>query len=551
MTNVHTIGGDVLKDMLITGAALLEQNKAAVDALNVFPVPDGDTGSNMSMTMNAAIRELKNGKPSTSAVSDVVQAASHGALRGARGNSGVILSQLFRGMAKSLDGVKALDAKHLADALESGVDAAYKAVMKPKEGTILTVARAVANSAQKDAKGGANVYQLIDNMIRMGEIALAKTPEQLKVLKDAGVVDSGGKGLMLIYRGFKMALDGDSIDDYDESAAMHTEMHDNDEVILVDSLEEITFAYCTEFFIEHLSPTFKPDDVTSLQEHLQRIGDSVVCVSDDTLVKVHVHTNVPGKALQMALRLGEINGVKIENMREQHRRLIEERRAQEKEFGIVAVSAGEGIDRLFKDLNCDALVSGGQTMNPSAMDIERAIKRVNARNVLVFPNNKNIVLAAEQAVHLVNNASSQRAVVVPTTTISQGMAGMLAFDPSIGLDSNAKAMMEAASCVRSGAVTKAVRSTNIDGKEIVEGDYMGLIDGKIAQVGPDKEKLLADLMRDMMQDEGDYITILYGQDVPENEAKNFLETVRAAYEDADVVLQSGGQPLYDYYIAVE
>lgn len=550
MTNVHNIGGDVFKDMLITGAALLERNKAAVDALNVFPVPDGDTGSNMSMTMNAAVREMKNGKGQHT-VSDVAHAAAHGALRGARGNSGVILSQIFRGMAKALDGLKTLGAAEIAAALENGVEAAYKAVMRPKEGTILTVARAVAVSARQDADDGANIYRVIDNMIRNGEIALAKTPEQLQVLRDAGVVDSGGKGLMLIYRGFKMALDGDSIDDFEYTDTINPEMHDNGEVILVDSIEEITFAYCTEFFIEHLTPSFQPQDVVNLQDHLQRIGDSVVCVADDTLVKVHVHTNVPGKALQMALRLGEINGVKIENMREQHRRLMEERRAQEKEYGTVAISAGEGIDKLFKDLNCDSLVYGGQTMNPSAMDIERAIRRVNARNVFVFPNNKNIILAAEQAVALVNNASSQRAVVVPTQTISQGMAGMLAFDASLGFEPNAKAMLEAASVVRSASVTKAVRSTTIDGKDINEGDYIGLLDGSITAVGTDKKAVLDALMHDLMKDEGDYITILYGQDVPEAEAKAFLESVETTYEDADVVLQWGGQPLYDYYIAVE
>jgi DAK2 domain fusion protein YloV len=551
LTQLHTINGAVFKEMILTGAALLEHNKALVDSLNVFPVPDGDTGTNMSMTISSAVRELKNLEEPT--VSSVAQAVSKGALRGARGNSGVILSQLFRGMARALEGKESMDAKAFAAALAAGSEAAYKAVMKPKEGTILTVARVVAEEAVKTAEAGANIYKLVDGMISDGDKILAKTPDMLPVLKEAGVVDSGGKGLLFVYRGFKMALDGDSVEDYSEEIedASSAEMEDREENVIFDSLEEIQFGYCTEFFIEQLNPAFQEADVDTLREHLMRIGDSVVAVYDTDMVKIHVHTNVPGKALQMALRLGEINGVKIENMREQHRRLMEERKAREKELGMVAISVGEGLDKVFKDLAVDALVTGGQTMNPSASDIEKAIRKVNARNVLVFPNNKNIIMAAQQAAEMVEKSQKIHVAVVPTTSVTQGVAAVLAFDGESTLEANAKSMEAAANAVQSGSVTFAVRSTNFEGHHIDEGDYMAMVDGQLVSNGKEIDVVLDEMVEKMMEQGGDYITVFYGADVKEEEAAAFVRRLEERYPDADTVLQYGGQPLYYYFISVE
>lgn len=549
MTQLHAISGAVFKDMLITGAAVLERNKAMVDSLNVFPVPDGDTGTNMSMTMNTAAKELTN--VDTSQVSFVSSALAKGALRGARGNSGVILSQLFRGMSQALEGQTELNAQLFAQALMMGSEAAYKAVMRPKEGTILTVAKHVAKSAKDAADSGANVYKLIDVILKSGEEILEKTPDMLPVLKEAGVVDSGGKGLLLIYRGFKMALDGDSIDDYVVEDLTKNEFDTNEEVLSVNSTDDIRFAYCTEFFIEHLSPDFSQNDMDSFKNNLERIGDSLVVVGDSEMIKVHVHTNVPGKALQMALRLGEINGVKIENMKEQHRRLIDERKAREKEFGMVAVSVGEGVDKVFKDLAIDSIVKGGQTMNPSAMDIENAIKKVNARNVFVFPNNKNIILAAQQAAEMVEKSQGIKVVVIPTNSVMQGISAAVEFNPEATLAQNSKALNEAASQVTDGAVTYAIRTTTINGKNIKEGDFMGLLNGDLEVNGKDINKVSLSLIDKMMQDDSDYLTIFYGADITEDDAKRLVEKVSKKYPDIDIVLQHGGQPLYSYLMSVE
>lgn len=554
MTQVHTINGAVFKEMLCTAAALLERNKELINALNVFPVPDGDTGSNMSMTMNAAVRELKD--VDTSRISNVAHAAARGALRGARGNSGVILSQIFRGMDKAFEGLECAGAQDWANALAAGSEAAYKAVMKPKEGTILTVARVVGEQAQQAAPT-ANVYKLIDDMIRNGEEILARTPDMLPVLKDAGVVDSGGKGLIFLYRGFKMALDGDSIDDYDElgrdmpAGGQAGGIRDNEDVALVDSLDDIAFAYCTEFFIEHLNEAHKEGDAGTLLEHYQRIGDSVVVVADAGLIKVHLHTNVPGKALQMALRLGEINGVKIENMKEQHRRLMQERKECEKEFGMVAVSMGDGLERILKDLAVDVVVSGGQTMNPSALDMERAIKRVNARQVFVLPNNKNVILAAQQAAELVQKSAQIQVTVVATKTITQGVAAALAFSEHDDAPGKLKGMQEAAGAIISGELTYSVRTTSLNGRKIAEGDYMGLVEGDIVASGPDMNETLDALLGKMMSEEREYITIFYGEQISAEEAKALTERLEDAYPDVDVVLRYGGQPLYYYFISVE
>ncbi len=552
MTQKTKITGTELRDMLIAGGALLERSKKTVDALNVFPVPDGDTGTNMSMTMNSAIKELR--ASDAKDVSTVAAVAARGALRGARGNSGVILSQLLRGFSRAVDGLYEMDAAQMANALKVGSEAAYKAVMKPKEGTILTVARVVADKAAENAAKGVNILRLIDAMIEDGEEILSRTPDMLPVLKQAGVVDSGGKGLLAIYRGYKMCLDGEELPEeeltVEENASIDRE--ENEAAILTDEdLENITFGYCTEFFVEHLSADFSADDLNRFTEHIQRIGDSVVVVGDAGLVKVHVHTDVPGKALQMALRLGELNGVKIENMREQHRKLMEERKSREKEHGTVAVSMGEGLDSIFRDLSVDSIVTGGQTMNPSAMDIEKAIKRTFARNVYVLPNNKNIILAAQQAKTLVESDTDTRVHVIPTTSVTQGIAAMVAFAPENGVEENTAAMAEAAGAVKSGAVTFAVRDTSINGFEIKQGNIMAMREGKIVASGDSVKETAENLIESMTDEDSSYITILYGDEVDRGEAEALLASVEEKYPMADVVLQYGGQPLYYYFISVE
>ena len=462
--------------MLLTGAACLEKNKQAIDAMNVFPVPDGDTGTNMSMTMQRAVAEIRQVK--SDSVEELASALSMGALRGARGNSGVILSQIFRGFSRALKGKKnELDARLLADALTMGTEAAYKAVMKPKEGTMLTVSRLMSDAVNKAAAKGADAYQIIDIMLQSGEAALKKTPDMLPVLKEAGVVDSGGMGLLTIYRGFKMALDGEELS---ENLGELPSLESKDEVqdAPISDINDIEFGYCTEFFIIHLEQGANAKQIEDFREKLMKIGDSVVVVNDEDIIKVHVHSNAPGKVLQLALDLGEIDRVKIENMREQNRELTAKLKASEKELGIVAVSVGDGIDEVFKSLGTDNLISGGQTMNPSIDTIAQAIKKVNARNVFVLPNNPNILLAAQQAAEI----SDKNVIVIPTRTIVQGVSAVIAFDPEADAETNRQNMTEAIAGVVSGSVTFAVRDTTYNGNVISANDIIGIIDGSIVCV---------------------------------------------------------------------
>jgi len=540
------ITGAQFRDMVAVGAALLEKNRAAIDALNVFPVPDGDTGTNMCMTMQSAVKELQK-VPETATVSQVADALSMGALRGARGNSGVILSQLFRGFSRALKGQSTMDAEGLSKALTMGSEAAYKAVMRPKEGTILTVSRAIAEEAAAMCERGANVYRLMDTVLESGERALAKTPEQLPVLKEAGVVDSGGKGLLTIYRGFKLSLDGEEVADYEEvqqdaPAAISTDTELTD--------ENITYGYCTEFFIIHLDPAFRESDLDVFREHLEKIGDSVVAAYDSDMVKVHVHSDAPGKVLQMALRFGELDRLKIENMREQNREIMAERKRNEKEFAMIAVSVGEGIDEAFKELGVDHIITGGQTMNPSIDSIAQAIRKVNARNVFVFPNNSNIILAAQQAAELV----SCNVVVLPTKTIPQGLSSVMMFNPTDSVEANTEAMTDAISNVVSGAVTYAVRKTHFNGKDIDEGNILGMMNNDLCVVGECVHDASLELLGKMMEKKGEpeaAVTIFYGADVSAEDAEAFLAAAEEAHPEAECMLQSGGQALYYYYLAVE
>lgn len=543
-----TIGGAMLKEMFLTGAALLEKNRAYIDSLNVFPVPDGDTGTNMSMTMQSAVKEIQNCKGTN--VSDIAAAASLGALKGARGNSGVILSQILRGFARALSGKEEMAPENFAAALTTGTEAAYKAVMKPKEGTMLTVARMMAEAVTKEASEGANLYKLIDVMIDEGERALLLTPELLPVLKEAGVVDSGGKGLVTILRGFKMVIDGEEVDEYVPAPQQNTaEITGNEEGADLEALDDIEFGYCTEFFIIHLDESFSEADLDKLREKLMKIGDSVVVAHDSDFIKIHVHSNCPGKILQLALRLGEIDRIKIENMREQNRELLANMKKNEKENALVAVSISDGIDEVYKAIGVNNLISGGQTMNPSIDSITKAIRRANARNVFVLPNNSNIIMAAQQAAAI----SDRNVIVIPSKTMMQGLSAALAYSDDVDVETNTERMTAAIKQVLSGSVTYAVRDTQFNGEKISQGDIIGLLDNVITKVGTSVDSVAVELLCSMIENKGDdcMATIFYGEGADEDSAQAVADAVNEKYPDAEITVQYGGQPLYYYYFSVE
>lgn len=543
-----TISGAMLKEMFLTGAALLEKNRAYIDSLNVFPVPDGDTGTNMSMTMQSAVKEIQNCKGTN--VSDIAAAASLGALKGARGNSGVILSQILRGFARALSGKEEMAPENFAAALTTGTEAAYKAVMKPKEGTMLTVARMMAEAVTREANEGANLYKLIDVMIDEGERSLLLTPELLPVLKEAGVVDSGGKGLVTILRGFKMVIDGEEVDEYVLAPQQNTaEITGNEEGADLEALDDIEFGYCTEFFIIHLDESFSEADLDKLREKLMKIGDSVVVAHDSDFIKIHVHSNCPGKILQLALRLGEIDRIKIENMREQNRELLANMKKNEKENALVAVSISDGIDEVYKAIGVNNLISGGQTMNPSIDSITKAIRRANARNVFVLPNNSNIIMAAQQAAAI----SDRNVIVIPSKTMMQGLSAALAYSDDVDVETNTERMTAAIKQVLSGSVTYAVRDTQFNGEKISQGDIIGLLDNVITKVGTSVDSVAVELLCSMIENKGDdcMATIFYGEGADEESAQAVADAVNEKYPDAEITVQYGGQPLYYYYFSVE
>jgi len=545
------IDGQLLKEMILTAATVLQNNKKAVDSLNVFPVPDGDTGTNMSLTMMSAVKEVK-GIHSKS-VAEVSDALARGALKGARGNSGVILSQLFRGFSRGLKGYMEADGYQLALALKEGVDTAYKAVMKPTEGTILTVARVSSEEALSQGKKGANAFTVIDTLVESAEKTLKRTPEMLPVLKQAGVVDAGGKGLFFIYKGFKMAMDGEEVPNIDLEENRIDE-GDRDNVQKDFSTESIQFGYCTEFFIQNLYPAVTEREINKLREKLNRIGDSLIVVGDEDLVKVHVHTNVPGKALQFALRLGELSKIKIDNMREQHRHITEYESLEEntpslplKKYGLVSVAMGKGIAGIFKDLSVDQIIEGGQTMNPSIEDIYNAIEAVPSENVFVLPNNSNIILAAEQA----KNLTKKNVAVIPSKSIPQGLAAVLAFNPDSSFEENMERMVNSIGTVKTGQVTYAVRASSFDGKDIQEGDIIGLYNGKILSVGKDIPQVSFNLLREIVDENDEIITVFYGEGINEQDVEDLSRRLQEAFPDCDIEFHNGGQPLYYYIFSVE
>ncbi|MBR6007250.1 MAG: DAK2 domain-containing protein [Clostridia bacterium] len=544
----RTIDGSLFREMLLMGAACLEKNTQTSDSMTVFPVPDGDTGTNMSMTMQRAIQEINAVK--SDSVEEISAALATGALKGARGNSGVILSQIFRGFSRAMKGTKSeITADLLSKALIGGTEAAYKAVMKPKEGTMLTVARMMSESVASAVENGASAFGVIDVMLESGEKALKMTPDLLPVLKEAGVLDSGGMGLLTIYRGFKMAVEGEEPgEDISSLFNLGKEAEEQQDITLED-VNDIKFGYCTEFFVTRLDSSATDAEIEKFREKLMKIGDSVVVVHDDGIIKVHVHSNAPGKVLQMALRLGEIDRIKIENMREQNRAIAEQLKANEKEIAVVAVSAGKGIDDILKSLGVDEIITGGQTMNPSIDVIGQAIKKANARNVFVLPNNPNIILAAQQAAEI----SERNVIVIPSKTIVQGISAMIGFNPDGDVESNREGMTDQLENVLSGSVTFAVRDTSFEGKTIAMNDIIGLMEGKIEIVGSSVGEVTENLIDAMLAKRGsDGIVTLYcGSDTKTDDAEALCAKLAEKYPDAEFAVQYGGQPLYYYYIAVE
>ena len=547
------ISGAMLRKMVISGANYLEENKEYVNSLNVFPVPDGDTGTNMSLTMKSAVKEIN--MCTSNNMEQICDAISKGALRGARGNSGVILSQIFKGITLSfnkLDEIKAMD---FANALIEGASVAYKAVTKPKEGTILTVIRAMADASIKIAKKEPEIQKFLKQVIDIGEEALSMTPELLPVLKKAGVVDAGGRGLLIILNGFLKIVSGDESElklqsDTDKigGGSVTSSQFGNPEVVDFDSLADIEFAYCTEFFVININKKTTIADIDKLREKLMNIGDSVICIGDLSLIKVHVHTNNPNKALGYALELGEINGVKIENMLEQFRALkIQNENVELKKIGVVSVCAGEGISDLFKDLNVDYVIEGGQTMNPSADDIAKACDSINAETVFVLPNNKNIILAAE----LANDLSKRNVVVLPTTSIPQGISAAIRIDPELSIEENKANVEETIKSVISGSVTYAIKSTSIDGFKLKEGDIIGLGDKKIVAKGTNVSKVTENTIEKLINDDISTVTLFYGSDVDPVDAGALNDLLVEKYPDLEVSCQPGGQPLYYYLISLE
>ena len=541
------INSILLRKMIVSGSRMLEINKNTVDALNVFPVPDGDTGTNMSLTIQSAVKEVNACK--TNLIADISDAVARGALRGARGNSGVILSQIFRGLFQVFRENDQIEVRHFVKAMKKATEVAYSAVSKPKEGTILTVIREMSEFATQNGSKFKDFDEFFPALIEAGEQSLLKTPELLPVLKKAGVVDAGGKGLLFVFKGMQKALMGEEVEA--AAAEEQTEKKEestDDEIADITSLDEIEFAYCTEFFIINIYKRTTLADIDRLREKLMAIGDSVIVIGDLEMVKVHVHTNTPGVALGYALELGELERIKIENMLEEYRQNLAKIEASKKEQGMLAISAGDGLTAIFKDLTVDRVIEGGQTMNPSADDIARAVQRVNADHVFVFPNNKNIILAAEQAKALVEKRTIH---VIPTKNIPQGFAAALAFNPEEGVEENKINMLHAIDNVTAGQVTTAVRDANIDGYKLKQGDVIGLDNKKILTKGQTVEEVTLALIKKLMTEDHEMITLYSGQDVPEEDAQKMLDLVTEAYPELEVDLHPGGQPLYYYFISLE
>ena len=560
---IKAINAETLAKMFLAGAKNLDAKKEWINELNVFPVPDGDTGTNMSMTIMSAAKEVMNLEQKD--MKSVAKAISSGSLRGARGNSGVILSQLFRGFTKVIAEYDEINVQIMADAFEKATETAYKAVMKPKEGTILTVARGMSTKGLEEAEKTDDLITFCKEVIKAGDHALSKTPDMLPVLKQAGVVDSGGQGLMQVLKGCLDCLEGKEID-YTFEETPSTGAATSNSYIDAQAAQEITFTYCTQFLIM-LEKPFTSKQENEFKSYLESIGDSIVVVADDEIVKVHVHTNDPGQAMQKGLTYGQLTTIIIENMRLERdekisamkekemqaaavpeKEAVAEEPVEEKEMGFITVSIGEGINEIFKGLGVDYIIEGGQTMNPSTEDMLNAIEKVHAKNIFIFPNNKNIILAANQAASLVED---KNIIVVPTKTIPQGITALINYIPDNSAEENAARMTEEIELVKTGQVTYAVRDTVIDDKEIKENDYMGIGDKSILSVGQELKATVMDMLSQMIDKDSAMVSIYYGEEATEEDANEIASLVEEQYPDVEVDVQFGGQPIYYYVISVE
>ncbi|MCA1030031.1 DAK2 domain-containing protein [Bacillus timonensis] len=558
--SINSLDGKRFAEMVIQGASHLSNNAKMVDALNVFPVPDGDTGTNMNLSMTSGAKEVKNNVQSH--IGKVGSALAKGLLMGARGNSGVILSQLFRGFSKAIESKEVITSIDFANALDAGVQTAYKAVMKPVEGTILTVAKDAAKHAVVIAKSEEDIIKLMEEVLKEAKASLNRTPDLLPVLKEVGVVDSGGQGLVLVYEGFLAVLKGEKLSDMPISAPSMTDLVNAEHhkgVHAYINTEDIEFGYCTEFMVKFEEDKLKknPFSEDQFRQDLSKHGDSLLVISDENIVKVHIHAEHPGDCLSYGQRYGSLINMKIENMREQHSSLFEEESSIEQpkksapkeksKYGIVSVAMGSGISDLFKSIGAHSVIEGGQTMNPSTEDIVKAIEDVHAENVIILPNNKNIIMAAEQAASVVEG----NVVVVPSKTVPQGMAALLSFNPSVELDQNKELMIEALGNVKTGQVTYAVRDTNIDGLDISKDDYMGIAEGKITLTNKNKVETAKGLLRDLLTDEDEILTIIYGEDASEEDVNELVSFVEEKFEEIEVEIHNGKQPLYSFIFSVE
>ena len=554
MANITT---SLFQEMVQAGATRLNKQAEYVNSLNVFPVPDGDTGTNMGMTIENGAKEVSDRTAST--VGEAAGIFAKGLLMGARGNSGVITSQLFRGFSQSVKDKEELDGAALAAAFQSGVEVAYKAVMKPVEGTILTVSRGAAIGAKKKAESTNDAVEVMRAALEGAKTALAKTPDMLPVLKEVGVVDSGGQGLVFIYEGFLSALTGEFIasEEFQATPATMSEMINAEHHKSVAghvATEDIKFGYCTEIMVAlKQGPTYVKDfNYDEFRNYLNNLGDSLLVVNDDEIVKVHVHTEDPGLVMQEGLKYGSLVKVKVDNMRNQHEAQVEkeERQAkpvEEKEYAIIAVVAGDGLADIFKAQGVDYIISGGQTMNPSTEDFVKAVEELNARNIIILPNNKNILMAAQSAAEVID----QPAAVVETKTIPQGLTSLLAFDESKSIEENYERMSASLGDVVSGSVTTAVRDTTIDGLEIHENDNLGMVDGKIVVSNPDMMETLEETFAHMLDEDSEIVTIYVGEDGSEELANELAQALAEKYEDVEVEIHQGGQPVYPYLFSVE
>ncbi|MFE4488736.1 MULTISPECIES: DAK2 domain-containing protein [Bacillus] len=556
--SIRNLGGRSFAKMILAGAHHLSQNAQIVDALNVFPVPDGDTGTNMNLSMTSGAKAVE--ETNTDHIGKVGVALSKGLLMGARGNSGVILSQLFRGFSKNIEQKETIDAKEFALALQAGVDTAYKAVMKPIEGTILTVAKDAAKKAVAVSATEDQIDRVLELTIEEARASLDRTPDLLPVLKEVGVVDSGGKGLLCVYEGFLASLRGEELPPKTASLPTLKELVSAEHHKSAQShmnTEDIEFGYCTEFMVK-----FEEDkqsfDENAFREELSEFGDSLLVVSDDTLAKVHIHAEQPGDVLSYAQRYGSLINMKIENMREQHSSIVNEEKdhspaapkataAEKQRFGVVSVAMGEGIADLFKSIGASVVIEGGQTMNPSTEDIVKAIDSIHAETVFILPNNSNIVMAAKQAA----TVSSREVVVIPTKTVPQGMSALLSLNEAASNEDNEAAMLEAIDHVKSGQITFAVRDTQIDGVDIAKGDYMGLYNGKITLTAKNQLDAAKELLTQMVTEDDEIVTIIKGEDASSDEMEALEAYIEDTFEDVEVEVHDGKQPLYSYILAVE